>query len=73
MRKEVFMKTEWRFSTVQLFLLYVTAMVFGGSLVSIVWGLGGNQPDFQVLPRVLLTLASLLLSLGIILKAREKK
>jgi hypothetical protein len=60
------MKTEWRFSTAQLFLLYVTAMVFGGSLVSIVWGLAGNQPDF-------LTLASLLLSLGIILKAREKK
>jgi hypothetical protein len=67
------MKTEWRFGTVWLFLLYVTAMVSGGSLVSIVWGLGGNQPDFQVLPGVLLTLASLLLSLGIILKAREKK
>jgi hypothetical protein len=67
------MKTEWRFSTAQLFLLYVTAMVFGGSLVDIVWGLEGNQPNFQVLPGVLLTLASLLLSLGIILKAREKK
>jgi hypothetical protein len=71
--KEAPMKTEWRFSTAQLFLLYVTAMVFGGSLVSIVWGLGGNQPDFQVLPGVLLTLANLLLSYYIILKAREKK
>ncbi len=67
------MKTEWRFSTVWLFLLYVAAMSVGGSLVSIVWALGENQSDFQVLPRVLLALASLLLSLGIILKARERK
>ena len=67
------MKTEWCFGTVQLFLLYVTAMVFGGSLVSIVWGLAGNQPDSQMLPRVLLALASLLLSLGIVLKAKERK
>ncbi len=67
------MKTEWRFSAVWLLLLYVAAMIFGGSLVSIAWGLGGNQPDFQVLPRVLLALASLLLSLGIILKAKERE
>jgi hypothetical protein len=71
--KEAPMKTEWRFSTAQLFLLYVTAMVFGGLLVDIVWGLEGNQPNFQVLHRVLLALANLLLSYYIILKAREKK
>jgi len=28
------MKTEWRFSTVWLFLLYVAAMIFGASLGS---------------------------------------
>ena len=67
------MKTGWHFSAVWLFLLYVAAMSFGGSLVSIAEGLGGNQPNFQVLPRVLLALAFLLLSLGIILKARERK
>ncbi len=67
------MKTEWRFSTGWLLLLYVAAMSFGGSLVSIAGGLGGNQSDFQALPRVLFALASILLSLGIILKARERK
>gem|GEM_PF-2457329 len=67
------MKTEWRFSAVWLLLLYVAAMSLGGSLVSIVWALGRNQPDFQMLPSVLLALASILLSLGIILKARERK
>jgi hypothetical protein len=67
------MKPGWHFTTVWLLLLYAAAMGFGGSLVSIAESLSRNQPDSQMLPRVLLALASLLLSLGIVLKAKERK
>jgi len=62
------MKTRWCFSTVMLFLLYMTAIAFGGALTYIIRGLREGQTDFQLW---FLALASLLLSLAIILRSRE--
>ncbi len=65
------MKTTWCFSTVQIFMLYITTLASGVILGYIIQGLREGQASFQE-PLWLLALASLLLSLSLIWRARSK-